>query len=59
MTHEGRVAMQTQMKKCGVAELLLDPAARHARQHHAERHEAGADRVVRRLVPPVRRTMIM
>src|SRR5688572_5262625 len=37
-------------EEAGVAQLLLDPAARHARHHHAERHEPGADRVVGRLV---------
>src|SRR5258708_39390422 len=37
-------------KKMPVAQVFLQPAAPHARQHHAQRHEARADRVMRRLM---------
>ena len=33
-----------------ITKLLLQPAAPHSGQHHAQRHEAGADGVMRRLM---------
>ena len=34
--------------------MFLDPTRGHPRQHHPQRHEAGADRVVRGLIFPPR-----
>ena len=41
-------------KKEPVAEVFLQPAAPHAGKHHAQRHETGADGVVRGSMLPAR-----
>lgn len=39
-------------EEMGVAQLFLDPAARHRRDHHAKGHEPRPDRVMDSLVFP-------
>ncbi len=47
--HRGKAAGNHQPEEAGVAQRLLQIAGKHARYHHAERHEGGADGIVRGL----------